>query len=93
MKILEMPVPIDESGQNGFAFDIDNRGAFGNSDITAQPTARIRPAWITMIESSSGGRPVPSINVPPLTTIAFSAIFSSEFTSIIYLLSSPLRNQ
>jgi hypothetical protein len=46
-----------------------------------------------MIESSSGGRPVPSINVPPLTTIAFSAIFSSEFTSIIYLLSSLLRNQ
>ena len=43
MKILEMPMPIDESRQNGFAFDIDDLGAFGNCDLTAHANSSNSP--------------------------------------------------
>ncbi len=37
------------------------------------PTAWNLPAWITMMELSIGGRPVPSISFPPCTTSVCSA--------------------
>src|SRR5207245_2912840 len=40
------------------------------------PTTWNLPAWITMTEFSIGGRPVPSINLPPCTTSTFSTMFS-----------------
>src|ERR1700757_304592 len=48
----------------------------GIETSSRSPTAWNLPAWITMTEFSTGGRPVPSISFPPCTTTVFSAIYS-----------------
>src|SRR5690348_2840161 len=45
MKIFQMAMPIDESGQNSFAFDVDDLGAFGNCDVTAHANSSNSPCF------------------------------------------------
>src|SRR5262245_4939800 len=51
------------------------------------PIALKRPASITITEFSSGGRPVPSIKVPPFTTSALLFIESSSSRLWLHTLS------
>ena len=75
VEVLEMAVAVDEARQHGLAGGVDDFRVRRDGDLAGLPTALNRPFSMTMTAFSTGGRPVPSISVPPCTTSGLSVIF------------------
>ena len=74
VEILEMAVTVDEAGQHRLACDVDDLGTGRHWHLALAP----HRAEAAVLDHDGavldGGRPVPSIRVPPCTTNVFSGM-------------------
>ncbi len=88
VEILEMGVAVDETRQDRQAARVDDFGLFRDGHLALLPTALNLPPSIMTTAFSTGGRPVPSISVPPFTTSNLPAISPAFFLVPIVILGS-----
>ena len=84
VKIFEVSMAVHKTWHHRFARDVDHFRVGWDGENLRDPMALNRPFRCVITAFSIGGRPVPSISLPPVFVRTRRAIFSPDGLMLMY---------